>query len=114
MKNGVNKVTLVGNVGDEPKINHFDNDGLVANFPLATNEVYIDKNGGEVKKTQWHRIVVWNNRARVVEDYIKKGDPLYLEGRIQTSSWEDKDGVKRYSTEIVCDNFILLGGKKDS
>lgn len=114
MKNGVNKVTLVGNVGDEPKINHFDNDGLVANFPLATNEIYVDKNGGEVKKTQWHRIVVWNNRARVVEDYIKKGDPLYLEGRIQTSSWEDKDGVKRFSTEIICDNFIMLGGKKEN
>jgi len=114
MKNGVNKVTLVGNVGDEPKINHFDNDGLVANFPLATNEIYVDKNGGEVKKPSGQRIVVWNNRARVVEDYIKKGDPLYLEGRIQTSSWEDKDGVKRFSTEIICDNFIMLGGKKEN
>ena len=113
MKNGINKVTLVGNVGDTPRINRFENDGMVANFPLATNETFYDKEGREVSKTQWHRIVVWNKKASVIEEYVKKGDPIYVEGKIQTTNWEDKDGVKRFSTEIICDSFLLLGGKKE-
>ena len=114
MKNGINKVTLVGNVGDAPRFNEFDNKGMVAHFPLATNEVYLDKEGKEVKKTEWHKITVWNKQAEVIKNFVKKGDPLYIEGKIQTSSWEDKEGVKRYSTEVICEEFLFLSTKNNS
>ena len=111
MKNSINKVMLVGNVGDDPRFNQVNKDTMVANFPLATNEYYTDKEGKEVKKTEWHKVVVWNKRAEVVKKYIKKGDPLYVEGRLQTNAWEDKDGNKKYNTEIICDNFLFLSSK---
>lgn len=111
MKNGINKVTLVGNVGEVPRFNQFDKNGMVAHFPLATSEVYVDKEGKEIKKTEWHKITVWNKKAEIVKNYVKKGDPLYIEGKIQTSSWEDKEGVKRYSTEVICDEFLFLSSK---
>ena len=111
MKNGINKVTLVGNVGEDPKINQFKETGLVANFSLATNEFYTDKAGKEIKKTEWHKIVVWHKQAEVIQKYVKKGDPLYVEGKIHNSTWDDKDGTKRYSTEIYCDNFLFLAPK---
>jgi single-strand DNA-binding protein len=111
MRKGINKVTLVGNVGDTPKVNTISEDLKVARFPLATNEYYVDKDGNEVQKTEWHTIVAWNKRAGIVENYVKKGDALYVEGKIQTSSWEDKDGNKRYSIEINCDDFLFLSSK---
>jgi single-strand DNA-binding protein len=111
MKNSINKVMLVGNVGDDPRFNQIGQDNMVANFSLATNDHYTDKEGKEVKKTEWHKVVVWNKRAEVVKKYIKKGDPLYVEGKLQTSAWEDKEGIKRYTTEIVCDNFLFLSSK---
>ena len=111
MRKGINKVTLVGNVGDTPKVNTISEDLKVARFPLATNEYYVDKDGNEVQKTEWHTIVAWNKRAGIVENYVKKGDALYVEGKIQTSSWEDKDGNKRYSIEINCDDFLFLSAK---
>jgi single-strand DNA-binding protein len=111
MKNGINKVTLVGNVGDVPKFNQFDNKSMVANFPFATNEFYLDKEGKEVKKTEWHRITVWNKKAEIIKNYVKKGDPLYIEGKIQTSTWEDKEGNKRYSTEVICEDFLFLSSR---
>lgn len=111
MRKGINKVTLVGHVGDAPKINTISEDLKVARFPLATNEYYIDKDGNEVQKTEWHTVVAWNKRAGVIENYVKKGDALYVEGRIQSSSWEDKEGNKRYSIEINCDDFLFLSPK---
>ena len=112
MRRGINKVTLVGNVGDDPKVNQINDDLKVARFPLATNELYLDKEGNHVQKTQWHTIVVWNKVAGIIEEYVKKGDPLYVEGKIQTSTWEDKEGNKRYSIEINCDNFLFLDNNR--
>jgi len=113
MKNGINKVTLIGNVGEAPKFNQLENKQMVAHFSLATNDDYTDKEGKEVKKTEWHKITVWNKRAEIVKNHDKKGDPLYVEGKIQTTSWEDKEGVKRYSTEIICDNLMFLSSRDD-
>ena len=79
MRRGINKVTLVGNVGDDPKVNQINEDLKVARFPLATNEVYLDKDGNHIQKIQWHTIVVWNKIAGVIEEYVKKGDALYVE-----------------------------------
>ena len=114
MRKGINKVTLVGNVGDDPKVNTISEDLKVVRFPLATNEYYTDKEGNEVQKTQWHTVVAWNKRASIIENYVKKGDPLYVEGRIQTSSWEDSEGNKRYSVEINCDDFLFLSTRNQS
>ena len=111
MKNGINKVTLVGHVGEEPRFTQFKENGSVVNFSLATNETFTDKSGKETEKTEWHRIVAWNKQAEVINKYVKKGDPLYVEGKIHTASWEDKEGNKRYSTEIHCDNFLFLSSK---
>jgi single-strand DNA-binding protein len=108
MKRGINKVTLVGHVGEDPRVNQINDDVKVARFPLATNEYYQDKEGNEVQKTQWHSIVVWNKAAGIIEEYVRKGDPLYVEGKIQTSTWEDNEGKKRFTTEINCDNFLFL------
>lgn len=109
----VNKVILVGNVGRDPEVRYLDKDVAVANFPLATSENYIAKSGEKVTTTEWHNVVVWRGLAKVVEQYVKKGDPLYIEGRIRTRSWDDKDGNKRYTTEIYCDNMEMLGRRRD-
>ena len=112
MKNGINKVTLMGNVGDQPKVSEKNGEPFVASFPLATNETYKDKDGEEQTKTEWHRVKVWNKRAFAVRDYVHKGDLLYVEGKIVGNSWDDKDGNKCYSTEIECDNFVFLTPRK--
>ena len=114
MRNGINKVTLVGNVGEAPRFNESDNKTMVAHFSLATNDVYVDKEGKEIKKTEWHRVTAFNKKAEIIKNYVKKGDPLYIEGKIQTSSWEDKEGVKRYSTEVICEEFLFLSTKNNS
>lgn len=111
MKYGINKATLVGNVGDEPKINMKDGEVLFATFPFATSETYKDKEGQEVTSTQWHRVKVWNKRAELIRNYVKKGDSLYIEGSIINDNWEDKDGNKHYNTEIECSNFLFLRSK---
>lgn len=108
----VNKVILIGNVGRDPEVRHLDKDVAVANFPLATSESYTAKNGEKVTTTEWHNLVVWRGLAKVVEQYVKKGDKLYIEGRIRTRSWDDKDGNKRYTTEIYADNLEMLGGPR--
>jgi single-strand DNA-binding protein len=113
MKRGINKVTLLGNVGDDPRVNQINDEHKVARFPLATNEVYFDKEGNEVQKTEWHNVVFWNKAADIVEAYVRKGIPLYVEGKIQSSTWEDKDGNKRYSWEINGDNFVFIDGKRE-
>jgi len=108
MKNGINKVTLVGHVGEAPRVSQLKENGIVASFSLATNEYFKDKEGNEKQATEWHRVVVWKKQAELIHRYVKKGDPLYVEGKIHTSSWENKEGNKRYSTEVHCDNFLFL------
>lgn len=110
----VNKVILVGNVGKDPEVRYIDNDVPVAHFPLATSETYRSKDGERVTQTEWHNIVLWRGLARVVENYVKKGHLLYIEGKIRSRSYEDRDGNKRYITEIVADNMQMLTRKGDS
>ena len=111
---GVNKVILVGNLGKDPEVKHLDNGVAVANFSLATTENYKNKEGEKVSQTEWHNIVLWRGLAEVAEKYLKKGASVYIEGKIKTRKWEDKDGNTRYNTEILADNMTMLGGKKDS
>lgn len=108
----VNKVILVGNVGKDPEVRHLDTGVAVANFPLATSETYTAKNGEKVTTTEWHNIVLWRGLAEVAEKYVTKGRQLYIEGRIRTRNYDDKDGVKRYVTEIYGDVMQLLGSKE--
>ena len=112
----VNKVILVGNLGKNPEVRHFENGGSLARFPIATSETYIKKDTNEkVTQTEWHTIVTRGGlAAKVVEPYLKKGNSVYIEGRLRTRSWEDKDGVTRYTTEIMCDSLEMLGKKSDN
>jgi single-strand DNA-binding protein len=105
----INKVILVGRVGKDPDVRHLDNNASVARFSIATNESYKNKNGEKITNTEWHNIVAWRSQAEFAGKYIKKGTLLYIEGKIRTRSWDDKDGNKRYSTEIDVDSFQLLG-----
>ncbi len=109
----VNKVVLIGNAGQDPEVRHLDSGVAVANFNLATNESYKDKNGEKVTQTEWHRIVLWRGLAEVAEKYVRKGELLYIEGRLRTRAWDDKDGNKRYTTEVFADNMKMLGKKSD-
>ncbi len=107
----VNKVILVGNVGKDPEVRHLDSGVAVANFPLATSESYTAKNGDRVTTTEWHNIVLWRGLADVAEKYVTKGKQLYIEGRIRTRSYDDKDGNKKYITEIYGDVMQMLGSR---
>ena len=111
---GVNKVILVGNLGKDPEVRHFENGGSLARFPLATSETFTRKESGEkVTRTEWHNVVTRGGlAAKVVEPFIKKGDSVYIEGRLRTRTWEDKEGNTRYTTEVLCDNLEMLGGRK--
>jgi len=109
----VNKVILVGNVGRDPEVRYLESGVAVANFPLATSETYTNKNGERITNTEWHNIVVWRKLAEISEKWIKKGQALYIEGKIKSRSYEDKEGNKRYITEIVADNMQMLGKKSD-
>ncbi len=110
---GINKVILIGNVGNDPECKELSN-GVVANVSLATSEQWKDKNNGEdVEKTEWHRLVFFNRLGEIVQQYVKKGSKLYVEGKLQTRSW-DADGVTKYSTEIVCNEMQMLDTKGDS
>ncbi|MDK2977702.1 MAG: single-strand DNA-binding protein [Bacteroidales bacterium] len=111
---GVNKVILVGYVGKDPDVRHLDSGVSVANFSLATSETYRNKENQKVTNTEWHNIVVWRRLAEIVEKYVKKGDPLYIEGKIRTRSYDDKDGNKKYITEIFADNMQMLGSKQSN
>ncbi|NCO55619.1 MAG: single-stranded DNA-binding protein [Bacteroidetes bacterium CG02_land_8_20_14_3_00_31_25] len=110
----VNKAILIGNVGKDPDVRHLDNDVTVARFTLATSESYKKSNGEVVKTTEWHNIVLWRGLAQVAEKYVKKGSQIYIEGKIRTRSYDDKDGNKKYFTEIQGDNLNLLGKKESS
>lgn len=107
----INKVILVGNVGKDPEVRHLDSGVAVAQFSLATSETYKDKSGNKTTQTEWHNLVLWRGLADVAEKYVKKGDPLYIEGKIRSRSYDDKEGVKRYVSEIVVDTMQMLGRK---
>ena len=113
MAKSVNKVILIGNLGKDPEVKFTPSGVPVAKFSLATNENYKDKASGEWKeRTEWHNIVAWQRLAEIVGEYVKKGSKLYIEGRIQTSSWEDKQsGEKKYRTEIIANDLVLLSGR---
>lgn len=109
---GINKVILVGHLGKDPEVRHLDNNVTVASFPLATSETY-NKDGKRIEQTEWHNIVMWRGLAEIAEKFLHKGKLVYIEGKIRTRSYEDKENVKRYTTEIVADNFTMLGRKSD-
>jgi len=106
---GVNKVILVGNLGKDPEIKYFENGVPKASFSLATSETYTTKSGEKVDSVEWHNIVMWRGLAEVAEKYLKKGDGIYLEGKIRNRSWDDADGNKKYITEIEVANMVMLG-----
>jgi len=109
LASGVNKVILVGNLGKDPEVRRLENGGIVANFSMATTETYFDRNTNERKDiTDWHNIVAWRGLAEVIEKYVRKGSKLYVEGKLKTRSWTDKDGNNRYTTEVYADNIIML------
>lgn len=110
---GVNKVILIGNLGKDPEVRYLEGGAAVANFSLATTETYKDKAGRKVEQTEWHNIVLWRGLAEIAEKYLKKGMTIYLEGKIRTRSYDDKDGNKKYITEIVGDSMTMLGGRRD-
>lgn len=108
---GVNKVILIGNLGRDPEVRYLEGGIAVANFPLATTEVHKSRSGEKVESTEWHNIVLWRGLAEVAEKLLKKGMQVYIEGRIRTRTWEDKDGSKKRATEITGDNLTILGRK---
>jgi single-strand DNA-binding protein len=109
----VNKVILVGRLGRDPETRYTGGGQAVANFSIATDETYKDKNGERQKRTEWHKIVVWGKQAEIAQQYLKKGSLIFIEGRIQSREWQDKEGQKRTSFEIVASNFRMLGGRAD-
>jgi len=112
MAKSINKVILIGNLGKDPEVKYTPSGTPVAKFSLATNEKYKDKGGEWQERTEWHNIVAWQRLAEIVGEYVKKGSKIYIEGRITTSSWEDKQsGEKKYRTEIVANDLVLLSGR---
>jgi len=110
---GLNKVTLIGHLGKDPEIRTLENGTEVASFTLATSESYRDKEGSLQTETEWHNLVAWRNLAEFAQKYLFKGSHVYAEGKLKTRSYEDKSGVKKYVTEIIVENFILLDKKVD-
>ena len=114
MSGTLNKVMLIGHLGDEVKMHYFDDKNCVGRFPLATNETYTNKTTNErISNTEWHNIVVRNKAAEICEKYLTKGDKVYIEGRIKTRKWTDDKGMERYSTEIQCTDFTFLTNKSE-
>ena len=111
---GVNKVILIGNLGKDPEVKHLESGTVLAKFSLATTEAYKNKNNEKVTNTEWHNIVFFGPQAEIIEKYVKKGDPLYIEGKIRSRSYDDKEGNKRYITEIFGDSMEMLGRKRDN
>jgi len=109
----VNKVILVGRLGRDPETRYTGGGQAVANFSMATDESYKDKNGERQKRTEWHKIVVWGKQAEIAQQYLKKGSLIFVEGRIQSREWQDKEGQKRTSFEIVASNFRMLGSRAE-
>jgi len=109
----VNKVILVGRLGRDPETRYTGSGQAVGNFSVATDETYKDRNGERQKRTEWHKIVVWGKQAEIAQQYLKKGSLVFIEGRIQSREWQDKEGQKRTSFEIVANNFRMLGGRAE-
>lgn len=105
---GVNKVILVGNLGRDPELKYLEGNVARVNFSLATSDSYKDKNGNRVDQTEWHNIVMWRGLAESAEKYLKKGTQVYIEGKLQTRQWTDKEGHKRSTTEIVAESYVIL------
>lgn len=110
----VNKVIIVGNLGDDPKINYSSSGSTITNLSIATTESYKDKHGEKQEKTEWHRVVMYNKLAEIAGEYLKKGSKVYLEGRLQTRKWTNKDGADQYTTEIIANEMKMLGGKANT
>ena len=111
----VNKVILLGRVGADPEVKYMPSGNAVLNLSLATNRKFKNQESGNYEdKTEWHRVVFFNKPAETIGQYVKKGQQLYVEGRLQTRKWQDKDGVEKYSTDIISDNFTFIGSKSDS
>jgi len=109
----VNKVILLGRLGADPELRYTPGGAAVATISVATNMVWKDKDGNQQDKTEWHRVVAWRRTAEFLGEYVKKGALIYVEGRLETRNWEDKDGVKRYTTEVIADSIETVGGRKD-
>lgn len=110
----VNKVIIVGNLGDDPKINYSSSGSTITNLSVATTESYKDKQGEKQEKTEWHRVVMYNKLAEIAGEYLKKGSKVYLEGKLQTRKWTDKQGAEHYTTEIVSNEMKMLGSKANA
>lgn len=112
MARGVNKVILIGNLGQDPELRYTGNGTAVCNMRLATNESYTDRDGNQVDKTEWHTVVAWARLAEICNEYLQKGSQVYFEGSLQTRSWEDRDGNTRYSTEVKAREMMFLDGSR--
>lgn len=110
---GLNKVMLIGNLGKDPEVKTLDNGAKIATFPLATSENYKDKDGNRQTRTEWHNLVLWRGLADIAESYLHKGSQVFVEGRLSTRKWEDKEGNTRYTTEVIGDNLVLLNRAND-
>ena len=108
---GVNKVILIGNLGSDPEVRHLSSGSVVANFNIATSESYTNKNGERVTQTEWHRIELWDGLAKIAEQYLKKGQTVYIEGKLKTENWQDSDGNNRTTTRIRGLSMTMLGGR---
>lgn len=110
---GVNKVILVGNLGNDPEVRYMPNGNAVANLSLATSESWKDQQGQVQERTEWHRLTMYRRLAEIAGEYLKKGSQIYVEGKLQTRKWQDQQGQDRYTTEIICDQMQMLGGRMD-
>ncbi len=111
---GVNKVMLIGNLGKDPDVQHLEGNIAVAKFPLATTETFKDRSGKLVSQTEWHTVVLWRGLAELAQKYLHKSSLVYIEGRLRTRSWDDKDGNRKFATEVVGDNLIMLDKRTDN
>jgi single-strand DNA-binding protein len=113
MNNLRNSVRLIGNLGMNPEVKEIGNDKKLARFSLATSEVYKNEDGEKVSETQWHNLIAWGSQAKIAEKYLKKGNEIAIEGKLTSRNYTDKDGIKRYVTEIVVSEILMIGSKKD-
>ncbi|WNO60403.1 single-stranded DNA-binding protein [Rheinheimera sp. MMS21-TC3] len=114
MSRGINKVILIGNLGQDPEVRYMPQGGAVANFTIATSESWTDKATNEKKEqTEWHRIVIYNRLGEIAGEYLRKGSKVYIEGKLKTRKWQDKDGIERYTTEIIAGELQMLDGRQD-
>lgn len=109
-----NKIILIGNLGRDPELKHLDNQKVVATFSLATNETTTDRNGEKRTETEWFNIEMWDNQAKIAEKYLKKGSQVYIEGKLKTETWKDKEGIEKSRLKVRVQNFTLLGGTKNT